>query len=352
MSSLVQTAVTYATWAYLPRYLTGTVQHAYYQLRPGRTPPPKQGTPEHARDRRRVYVCVVTAYFLFTIWSAFADIQRQGDMYRLLGVTPLTPERVVRSRYRRMATLLHPDKISKDSSDTGGPGAEAAFMSLKVAYETLTDPTQRFVYDRFGEAIVLNERLPEAERLQKLILAALAQIAPQRLLDLALLLVLNLVWFPAWGRFWRLYAFCAALVAELILLTSVDGTLVPAAHLPAWLVRALGLESAYLLPFQSLGLLNRASSALSIYISHVAPSAAEIQAARGGKAVLHPPLEAHIVRLLGLLGETDKAAERCARALRGEDLAATEQRESQNEAGQVEAVEADQRQTATPSSHA
>ncbi|KAI5286569.1 hypothetical protein KEM54_006674 [Ascosphaera aggregata] len=191
---------------------TSILQQAYYKYRPsaGASAPPTEGSIQYARDRRRIHVFVVTTYLLYTLWNTYVEIQDAGDFYKILGVTPLTSDRDIRSRYRRLATLLHPDKVRKSLSDSdlsleaaaaaaGGESQEPLFMKLKLAYETIADPTQRFVYDRFGQVIVLNERQPESVRLQKLMLKALMNIAPPRFMELILLIVLNVFWFPAWA---------------------------------------------------------------------------------------------------------------------------------------------------------
>lgn len=66
------------------------------------------------------------------------------DFYAILGVPPDASAEDVKRAYRRRARELHPDANRDD------PGAEEAFKTLTVAYDTLRDPQRRQRYDLFG----------------------------------------------------------------------------------------------------------------------------------------------------------------------------------------------------------
>ncbi len=68
-----------------------------------------------------------------------------SDYYRLLGVERDAGEEEIKKAYRRMAMQYHPDR--NDS-----PDAEARFKEIAEAYEVLSDPEQRQIYDRYGAA--------------------------------------------------------------------------------------------------------------------------------------------------------------------------------------------------------
>jgi molecular chaperone DnaJ len=68
------------------------------------------------------------------------------DYYALLGVRPDASSEEIRRAYRRRARDLHPDANPHD------PHAEEQFKTLSRAYEVLSDPEQRALYDRYGEA--------------------------------------------------------------------------------------------------------------------------------------------------------------------------------------------------------
>ncbi|KAH6646911.1 chaperone, dnaj-like protein, partial [Truncatella angustata] len=63
------------------------------------------------------------------------------DYYALLGIPRSANDAAIRSSYRRLALLTHPDK------NRGNPTATRRFQQVAVAYETLKDPSKRKVYD-------------------------------------------------------------------------------------------------------------------------------------------------------------------------------------------------------------
>ncbi|MEQ2197217.1 hypothetical protein XENOCAPTIV_025811, partial [Xenoophorus captivus] len=66
------------------------------------------------------------------------------DFYKVLGVLPESNEDEIKKAYRKMALKFHPDKNSD-------PDAEEKFKEIAEAYEILTDPQKRSIYDHFGE---------------------------------------------------------------------------------------------------------------------------------------------------------------------------------------------------------
>uniref|UniRef100_A0A3Q2P2D7 Zgc:122979 n=1 Tax=Fundulus heteroclitus TaxID=8078 RepID=A0A3Q2P2D7_FUNHE len=66
------------------------------------------------------------------------------DFYKVLGVLPESNEDDIKKAYRKMALKFHPDKNSD-------PDAEEKFKEIAEAYEILTDPQKRSIYDQFGE---------------------------------------------------------------------------------------------------------------------------------------------------------------------------------------------------------
>lgn len=62
------------------------------------------------------------------------------DYYEVLGVGRSASTREIKSAYRALAKVVHPD--------AGGSGD--GFRTLQEAYETLQDPVRRFHYDRVG----------------------------------------------------------------------------------------------------------------------------------------------------------------------------------------------------------
>lgn len=67
------------------------------------------------------------------------------DYYDILGVTRTAEENELRRAFRKLARDYHPDVSKADD-------AEQRFKEVNEAYEVLSDPQKRRVYDQFGHA--------------------------------------------------------------------------------------------------------------------------------------------------------------------------------------------------------
>jgi len=66
------------------------------------------------------------------------------DYYEILGVPRDADQRQIKQAYRRLAMQLHPDR------NPGDPEAEDRFKEAAEAYDVLSNPEKRELYDRFG----------------------------------------------------------------------------------------------------------------------------------------------------------------------------------------------------------
>ncbi|MCL7047712.1 hypothetical protein MKW94_025076 [Papaver nudicaule] len=68
------------------------------------------------------------------------------DYYNILKVHRQATDEDLKKSYRRLAMKWHPDKNPNNKKD-----AEAKFKQINEAYEVLSDPQKRAVYDQYGE---------------------------------------------------------------------------------------------------------------------------------------------------------------------------------------------------------
>ena len=195
--------------------VTGFAQSLYYNItiRAG-DPKPRPGTPRHAEHRRRIHILVVSLYLLYTIYEADFELRAAGNYYTDLGVSFNASEREVKSRFRRLAALYHPDKAS--TSDTSQADVNAYFVRLKSAADTLTDPAKRFAYERFGPDIV---QWQHCVTIRDYVMRGAQVVIPYYGLAAAFLYGMGLLGYLDWGRFERWVVMVILCVFELHTIT-------------------------------------------------------------------------------------------------------------------------------------
>ncbi|CAM8980056.1 unnamed protein product [Rhodiola kirilowii] len=77
------------------------------------------------------------------------------DYYNILKVNRNATEDDLRKSYRRLAMIWHPDKNPTKKSE-----AEAKFKQISEAYDVLTDPQKRKIYDLYGEEALKSGIVP------------------------------------------------------------------------------------------------------------------------------------------------------------------------------------------------
>jgi DnaJ family protein A protein 2 len=70
---------------------------------------------------------------------------KDNKYYDLLGVTRDAGENDIKKQYRKLAMQYHPDK------NPGNPEAADKFKEISHAYEILSDPQKREIYNQYGE---------------------------------------------------------------------------------------------------------------------------------------------------------------------------------------------------------
>ncbi|EPY36852.1 DnaJ chaperone protein, partial [Angomonas deanei] len=66
-----------------------------------------------------------------------------GDYYDILEVPHDASDEDIKRSYRKLALKYHPDKA--------GAAGEAKFKEINAAYEVLSNPEKKKIYDRYGE---------------------------------------------------------------------------------------------------------------------------------------------------------------------------------------------------------
>lgn len=150
----------FVAWQFLPPALAKILLSSFYSVFPHHRPavpqnaPPSQLAYENARATRhatRARTALVAAYLLYTIASAYWA-QGQGfeqNYYSLLGISREAVEEggagVVKSHWRRLARVYHPDKVGKEG--------EGLFVALRQGVEVLESEGKRWAYERWGPEI-------------------------------------------------------------------------------------------------------------------------------------------------------------------------------------------------------
>ncbi|CAF2612730.1 unnamed protein product [Rotaria sp. Silwood2] len=66
------------------------------------------------------------------------------DYYKILGISKGASDDDIKKAYRKLALKYHPDKNKE-------PGAEEKFKEVAEAYEVLSDPKKKEIFDKYGE---------------------------------------------------------------------------------------------------------------------------------------------------------------------------------------------------------
>jgi hypothetical protein len=252
-------------WYYLPGKLAGWLLSTYYgvTIRAG-DPKPQPGSPRYARHWRNSFILVIALYFLYTIYEADWELQRQGNFYADLGVPIDVTEKALQSRFRKLTVQYHPDKISDPSLREA---ASAYFVHLKLARDTLIDPAKRFAYDRFGIDMLSWKR---CTTVREYVMTAINNAVVHYVASCVGLVgatMLGLI--RPTGRYWRYLILGSLAIVEFTAITSPTSPSVLTNFVNP-LVTFFGVRQAYL-PFQFLSILRRAALSSFIAVSQVSP---------------------------------------------------------------------------------
>lgn len=147
-------------WTFLPSFLANVLLSTYYRFLPTERPSlpanasPQQVAHQNGRARnhaRNARLFLIGGYLLWTITSTYVEQGRgaNANYYTLLGIERELVEEegasAVKSRWRRLARVYHPDKVGKEG--------EGFFVELKKGVDVLENEGRRWAYERFGADI-------------------------------------------------------------------------------------------------------------------------------------------------------------------------------------------------------
>ncbi|KAH6899906.1 hypothetical protein B0T10DRAFT_600244 [Thelonectria olida] len=290
-------------WAFLPGIATSWLQTIYYgiTIRAG-DPKPAPGSARFNSHRRIIHILVISLYLLYTIIEADYEQRHHPSYYDDLGVGFNASDREIKSRFRRLAAMHHPDKAGADAPDSA-----AFFMHLKQASDTLQDVAKRFAYERFG---------PDVTRWQKCVTikdyvsrGVISGILPHYGVAAASIYILGLFGYMEFGKYYRWLILITLCTFELHTVTRPD--------FPPWvtvvnsILTRLTSHPAYL-PFQIISLARKFTITIYIALAQIGPLLA-VQVGGDQKAAAEneeKALEENLTRLQGLVGLLDTDAVR------------------------------------------
>lgn len=98
---------------------------------------------------------------------------REPDLYEELAIDSSASEKAIKQAFRKLSLKYHPDKTKND------PKLTARFSSIREAYEIISDPDQRAIYDSAGYKMVedsKNQRVEKGPAMTGEVKVSLAQV--------------------------------------------------------------------------------------------------------------------------------------------------------------------------------
>jgi hypothetical protein len=137
-----------ALWFILPELCAQGCLSIWYFLR-GQKPPLK-GTPQAIQNYARMYTLIISLYLIYNVIHVWIDL-RSESLHLLLNIVPPHPNvdsstwlALVRTQYRQLARVMHPDRNPH-------PQATAQFVRLRDAFELLQNKPE--IYRWLGPEI-------------------------------------------------------------------------------------------------------------------------------------------------------------------------------------------------------
>lgn len=263
-------------WWFVPGYVAALVLSIFYRVFPTRRPlvppsPPSSSdgkpvfNPLHelqkleydrrSRHHRAIaHGLVICIYLGYTLIGAYCK-QSGQNYYSILGIQSnvlalnstnlsvpvdlhsirnqmiqgdLLDEAGLKSHWRKMARTFHPDKLSPPSNlktqldvTLWKNGVEAKFIEMREAYETLSDSTKLWAYDRFGPVIL---DWKNCITMREYLIEGVKNSAPFYVLSSSSLLFIGGLKKSDTGTYWRWSILVFVVALESMILTSTSLT--------------------------------------------------------------------------------------------------------------------------------
>ncbi|ATY64010.1 membrane associated [Cordyceps militaris] len=296
-------------WAFLPGIATSIIQSIYYGLtvRAG-DPKPASGSPRYTSHRNTIHILVVATYLLYTIYEAHYDLRSAPSFYTELGIPVTAVDRDIKSRFRRLAALHHPDKMGAAAGGGGtADGSAAFFIHLKTASDTLQDAAKRYAYERFGPSMLAWTTCTTVRDF--VTHGVVYNLLPYYGIAAATVYVFGLLGYMDFATFWRWLLLVALCLLELTVATRPTFP-APLVALNAVLTRVAGLPPY--LPFELVHLARKVTLTVYIALSQMGPLVLAQIDPHADKAVDNEQkaLDDSLLRLEGLTRQMDADAAR------------------------------------------
>ncbi len=139
LSSTVTALLGLAGWSYIPDFATRHCLNFFHKFLQSRGRPiPQAGSRAWIQQYRYTFAAVVLGYLVYNL----VQVSRTApaNFFQIVGVSPNADENTLTKAFRVFAKANHPDRVGKQGEDL--------FMQVRVAYESLKNPTTRFAYER------------------------------------------------------------------------------------------------------------------------------------------------------------------------------------------------------------